>query len=249
MKKNPVIDFHTYLGKDAYSDYHQTAEELVRAMDQNAIDLAVIAPLQDYPGPDALSHEIVNQARSAYPDRFILFARLDPRYGNQSLEELARLVEDLGFRGLLFNPLSTQTPAHHPALLPLMEAAASYKIPVLVPAGNGYFGLPEQVAVLANKVPNLKIVLGHMGSAPHATRAIDLAGKTPNLYLETSLQQSTFRIPLAVNTCSAGKLIFGSASPYGHVYPEKEKILNAAIKPEERELIMGLNAKELLGFI
>src|SRR4030042_1745128 len=62
MVTNPVIDFHTYLGKDAFNDFHLEPEELLKDMDENGIDMAVIAPLQDFPGPDVHSHESVYQA-------------------------------------------------------------------------------------------------------------------------------------------------------------------------------------------
>ncbi len=247
MKPNPVIDFHAYLGIDAYSDFHQQAEELLETMNEHGIDMAVIAPIQDFPGPDAESLLRIHKAWCAHPDRFIPFARLDPRYGKAALQELTNAVENMGFKGLLFNPLSTQTPAHHPALLPFMQAAAGYNLPVLIPTGNGYFGLPEQAAVLAEKLPMLKIIIGHMGTAPHATRAINLAGLVENIYLESSLQQSTYRIPMAVSTCGAEKILFGSASPYGHPFPEKEKIIGAGLTQEEQDLILGLNAQKMLG--
>ena len=221
--------------------------ELLDAMDEHGIDMAVIAPFQDFPGPDPESLSLIYKAWRAHPDRFIPFARLDPRYRNLALEALTHAVENLGFKGLLFNPLSTQTPAHHPALLPFMRAAAAYNLPVMIPTGNGYFGLPEQAAVLAEKLPMLKIIIGHMGTAPHATRAIHLAQRVENLYLESSLQQSTYRIPLAVSTCGAAKILFGSASPYGHPLPEKEKITGAGLTQEEQDLILGLNAQKMLG--
>jgi len=247
MNTNPVIDFHAYLGKDAYNDFHQDERELLETMDEHGIDMAVIMPLQDYPGPDTESLLRIYKAWRAYPDRFIPFARLDPRYGDLALRQLSHAVENLGFMGLLFNPLSTQTPAHHPALMPLMMAAAGYNLPVMIPTGNGYFGLPEQVVVLAKKIPLLKIIIGHMGTAPHATRSIDLAGRYENIFLETSLQQSTYRIPMAVSTCGAGKILFGSASPYGHPFPEKEKIIGAGLLQAEQDMILGLNAQKMLG--
>jgi hypothetical protein len=77
-------------------------------------------------------------------------------------------------------------------------------------------GLPEQVALLAAKIPGLKIVMGHMGTAAHALRAIDLASRCENLYLETSLQQSPFRLSLAVREVEETRVLFGSAMPYSH---------------------------------
>jgi predicted TIM-barrel fold metal-dependent hydrolase len=108
-------------------------------------------------------------------------------------------------------------------------------------------GLPEQVALLAEKMPNLKIVLGHMGTAAHALRAIDLASRYKNLYLETSLQQSPFRLPLAVREVGETRVLFGSAMPYSHQRTELLKIHVAELSPKQKSLILGENAKRLLG--
>ncbi|MGD8500043.1 MAG: amidohydrolase family protein [Phycisphaerales bacterium] len=242
-----VVDFHAYLGQDAYEDHSQSADELITSMDACQIDQVVVAPLLDFPGPDPQVHQILQEAVQRFPDRLIPFARLDPRYGEQALKELAFAVDTLGFKGLLFNPVSTCSLPYHSQVLPLMQAAAERGIPVLIPTGNAYLGLPEQVALLAEKMPNLKIVLGHMGTAAHALRAIDLASRYKNLYLETSLQQSPFRLPLAVREVGETRVLFGSAVPYGHQRTELLKIHVAELSPKQKCLILGENAKRLLG--
>lgn len=242
-----LVDFHAYLGRDAYGDYSQTAEELLASMDACQIKLAVVAPLLDFPGPDPRVHQILREAVQCFPDRLIPFARLDPRYGKQAIRELAFTVDTLGFKGLLFDPVSTCSLPYHPQVLPLMQAASERGIPVLIPTGNAYLGLPEQVALLAEKMPNLKIVLGHMGTAAHALRAIDLASRCENLYLETSLQQSPFRLPLAVREVGETRILFGSAMPYSHQRTELLKIHVAELSPQQKCLILGENAKRLLG--
>lgn len=88
-----VVDFHAYLGRDAYGDHSQTADELIASMDVCQIKLAVVAPLLDFPGPDPQVHQILQEAVQRFPDRFIPFARLDPRYGEQALRGLAFAVD------------------------------------------------------------------------------------------------------------------------------------------------------------
>jgi len=216
-------------------------------MDACQIKLAVVAPLLDFPGPDPQVHQILQKAVRRFPNRLIPFARLDPRYGEQAIRELAFAVDTLGFKGLLFDPVSTRSLSYHPQVLPLMQAASERGIPVLIPTGNAYLGLPEQVALLAEKMPNLRIVLGHMGTAAHALRAIDLASRCENLYLETSLQQSPFRLPLAVREVGETRILFGSAMPYSHQRTELLKVHVAELSPQQKCLILGENAKRLLG--
>jgi len=242
-----VLDFHTYLGQDAHGDHSQTVDELIATMDACHINQAVVAPFLDFPGPDPQVHRALYESWHRFPERLIPFARLDPRYGRQALEELVFTVDNLGFKGLLFDPASTRSLPYHPKVLSLMQAAAEREIPVLIPTGNAYVGLPEQVAVLAARMPSLKIVLGHMGTAAHALRAIHLASRYDNLYLETSLQQSPFRLPLCFQVVDERRVLFGSAAPYSHPCAELVKIQVAEISPREKAMILGINARALLG--
>jgi hypothetical protein len=242
-----MIDFHTYLGRDAYGDHVQTADDLIASMDDCGIDRAVVAPLQDTPGPDPRAHQTLWEAVQRFPERLVPFARVDPRYGDRALEALSFAVDELGFCGVLFNPAMTCSLPYHPQVLPLMGHAAERDVPVLIPAGDAYRGLPEQIALLAEQLPSLTLIIGHMGTAAHALRAIALAARHANLYLETSLQQSPYRVPVAVNQAGAERVLFGSAAPYGHPYPEWLKVKVAGLPPDVEALVLGGNARRLLG--
>jgi len=247
MSEPPIVDFHCYLGSAPYGDHTQGADELVSVMDRCGIDVAVVAPFVDSPGPDPSAHRTLEEASRHFPQRLIPFARLDPRYSAEALAILETAIDGMGFRGLLFNPVSTNSLPYHQGVLPLMRAAAEWSIPVLIPAGNSYVGLPEQIAWLAAAVPDLMVIVGHMGTAAHAVRAISLAAEHPNLYLETSLQQSTRRLPLAVDNVGSDRILFGSAAPYGQPEVELLKVCKAGLDHESRANILGLNAARILG--
>ena len=247
MRCHVIVDFHAYVGSDPYGDYSQSVDQLIASMDDCGIDIAVVAPLVDFPGPDREVHHKLDQARQCFPDRLIPFARLDPRYGKEALQALDFAMDTLAFRGLLFNPVTTNSLPYHAGVLPLMHAVAERDIPVLVPTGNAYLGLPEQVAWLAASVPDLKVIMGHMGTAAHAIRAIALAAEHPNLYLETSLQQSPVRLSLAVEQVGPERVLFGSAAPYSQPAVELLKVHKAGLAPEVRSKVLGANASRLLG--
>lgn len=241
-----IIDFHAYLGRDPFGDYVQTADELIALMDAVGIETAVVTPLVDSPGPDPLAHQVLEESRQRFGHRLVPFARVDPRYETEALQTLERLADEWGFRGLFYSPASTNTPPYHPAVRPIMQAAADRDIPVLVPAGHVYTGLPEHIAWLAASLPELTVIIGHMGTAAHALRSISLAAKYPNLYLETSIQQSTRRVSLAVEEAGADSVLFGSASPYGHPAVELLKIRKAHLDANGLTKVLGTNAARIL---
>jgi len=242
-----IIDFHSYLGREPYGDHAQRADELVAAMDRCGIDVTVVAPFVDSPGPDASAHRTLEEACQQFPQRLIPFARLDPRYGAQALAMLEMAIDSMGFRGVLFSPVSTNSLPYHRGVLPMMRTAAERAIPVLIPSGNSYVGLPEQIAWLAAAVPDLSVIVGHMGTAAHAVRAIALAAEHPNLYLETSLQQGVRRLPLAVDRVGAERILFGSAAPYGQQDVELLKVRKAGLDHVSQAKVLGQNAARLLG--
>lgn len=239
-----VFDFHTYLGKSPYGDFFQSPATLIDWMDQNHIDTSVVCPFVDTPGPDKNAHRRLYQACLRHPGRFIPFARIDPRYGGKAVQALKTAREEWGMKGLLFNPLSTDTQPCHTGLLPLMEYAAENNLPVMIPAGQSYIALPEQIALLASKIPTLKVIMGHMGSAAHAVRAISLMATTPNLYLETSIQQSPYRIALLSPYILEGRVLFGSAAPYSHPEVELLKIKTAGLPADLLEMVLNGNARK-----
>jgi len=242
----PFIDFHSYIGQDPFGDYRRDVDDLIQEMDENGITKSVVSTFVDCPGPGKKGLQYLEKAACRYPERLKPFARLDFRYDCVTPSYLEDLIQDKKFGGLLFNPASTRTLPYRDELVPIMRKAEELSLPVLIPAGNPYFSLPEQIAELAQRCPDLKVIIGNMGTALHATRAIELGTKYQNIFLETSVQQSPERVKIAVNKLGKRRIIFGSSSPYGTLAFEFSKIDRADLDPESREFIFWKNATRLL---
>jgi len=80
-----MIDFHAHLGNLARERYPAipplSAQQLVDRMNREGIDVAVLLPLESPEGSwGYLLTEQVVEARNLYPERFIAFLCVDPRY-------------------------------------------------------------------------------------------------------------------------------------------------------------------------
>jgi predicted TIM-barrel fold metal-dependent hydrolase len=245
MPKVKAIDFLTFLGISPYGDYYQSAEQLIDLMDINKISQSVIVPFVDTPGSDDDAHQRLIKACNQFPGRFLPFARIDPRYGKRAIKILYK-ISHLNFMGILFNPVSTDSLPYISGVVSFMEKVALNNLPVIIPSGQAYVGLPEQIALLAEKVPSLKIIIGHMGTSAHAIRAIELLDDHPNLYLETSIQQSPDRITLLSKYIQEGRVVFGSASPYSHPEVELLKIEASRLTDVDKSRLLFHNASVLL---
>lgn len=240
-----LFDAHTYLGSDPYGDRSATAAALVATMQQHGIGGAAVAPFCESPGPQPGAHEQLAAAVAAHPGRLVGLARVDPRYGERAHDELAYAVTTLGMRGLLFDPAAVRTAPYHPGALRLMDAAIALGLPVIVLCGEGYLGMPEGALRLAELRPQLRLVVGLMGTCVHGTRLIAMARRLPNVWLETSIQQSPQRVRAAVDALGPERVLFGSAYPWSHPRPELQKLAEAALSDAEGRLVLGANARRL----
>ena len=122
-------------------------------------------------------------------------------------------------------------------------------MPLLWHTGIEHASWPKYAADVAPKYPDANFVLGHSGNCPPARRqALDVAKDHPNVYLETC---STFRTPGAIEELveegGADRVIFGSDIPLMDPRTQLGKIITADISDEDKRLVIGGNAKRLLG--
>jgi uncharacterized protein len=98
-----MIDFHVHLGRMFREEYPErvplSAAQLVDHMDRVGIDISVLLPLESPEGSwGYLLTEDVIAARDAYPERFIAFCCVDPRYPNAA-QLIETFVTRYGCRG------------------------------------------------------------------------------------------------------------------------------------------------------
>jgi len=99
------------------------------------------------------------------------------------------------------------------------------------------------------KHPNLKLIIAHLfGIEVFVSKNF----KDDNLYFDTSTLQlvSDYRLKKAIDFVGAGKILLGTDTPYGaknNIVKNIERIKRLEISEEEKNMILGLNIKGLLG--
>ena len=138
-------------------------------------------------------NEDLAKLTSAYPDRFIPFAGVDPSMGRVAVDEFAHAVEYLGCRGLKLVPPVQHFDISDPKHDSLWEAALDLDVPVWThvahqvshPDSDARLGHPMLVEAVALRYPDLKIILGHCGF-PWPWEAWSLVVRHTNVYLDIS---------------------------------------------------------------
>ena len=205
--------------------------------------------------------EIVEVAR-ANPDVLIPFGSVDP-HRPDAVDEVRRLVEDLGVRGFKFHPNIQAFFPNDEAFYPIYEAIQAAGVPALfhtghsgigtgLPGGGGIrlkYSNPMHVDDVAVDFPELPIVLAHP-SFPWQDEAISVALHKQQVYIDLSGWSPKYFPPQLVryaNTQLRDRVLFGSDFPM--ITPDRwlADFEQADFRDEVRPLILKQNAARLLG--
>jgi hypothetical protein len=166
-----IVDFHTHVGDlrtpDDRAHAPVTFESLLRRLDEEGIDRAVVLPLGASPessrGPWLFVEQpdVVSQIRagSPYRDRLVMFGNLDPRMGcagnldaetirNPPRPDFSWVLErfkELGCRGI--GEMTANVPFDDPRLIRLCEQCGEAGLPVLFHVtgpGPGVYGVWDE---------------------------------------------------------------------------------------------------------
>lgn len=191
-----LIDDHVHVTKSRTTrrkdgDTYCTPEQLIEKMDALGIDRAVILPrVSPECGVRVVTVEDVLEICAVYPQRFIPYCNLDPRWDTNSPEaDLTRYLsfyKDAGCKGV--GEVVPNLPFDDPLMENLFAHCQACEMPVMfhiAPAVGGYYGIMDDLGLprlerALNKFPDL-IFIGH--SQPFwAEMSADLAPEQRNTY-------------------------------------------------------------------
>lgn len=144
-----MIDIHTHIGKIFYGKKILTVSKLLKFMDENEIEKAVVLPLEN---PEethfySTTSEILKSCKK-YPERLIPFCNIDPRRGRNPEEEnffrelIGEYIEK-GCRG--FGEILANLKTNDPRLKIIYHCCAEFKIPVLLHFQCSSIGVYDEI--------------------------------------------------------------------------------------------------------
>ena len=250
-----ILDVHAHLGESLSIGKAGTEEDLMRSMDKNGIEKAILSPIPGYSEPYGIKNTIIQNDRIAeavakYPDRFPRgLAVLEPRQGDECLGELERSLNELKLRGLMFHNVFHGVSIDHPFMFTIMEEAKKFDPIVLM--HTMYFSHlepPFRLARLAESFPTITFINGHPAQdTTQCPASIEISKKNKNILLDTCLLLDVMQpIEWMVREVGVEGIVFGSDSPY---YPNMSIDLTiverAEISEEDRRKILWDNAAKL----
>jgi uncharacterized protein len=275
-----AIDFHVHLPTPDWLDgsmagYVEAAEAYFRStvprqslgeladkyreLDVQAVLLAWDA--ETATGRPRVPNETVATACRDYPDAFTGLGSVDPRKGQEAVDEVGRIAE-LGLRGVKFHPSLQAFAPDDERYWPVFEACERQGMLALFHTGTSGIGArqpggqgiridlahPLKLDPVAAAFPRLTVVAAHFGWPWHMD-LIAMALHKTNVYIDIS-GWSPRRIPQEVIRELRGRLsdqfLWGSDFPF--IEPERclSELAELSLPDEVTEKLLRDNAARIL---
>jgi uncharacterized protein len=272
-----IVDIHTHAfpdelaprameslieGGDIPAFLDGTKGDLLRSMAESGVDKSVVCPVST----KATQVRKSNDWTAALDDpRLVPFGTLFPEMEDAAGE--VRRAVSMGIKGFKLHPEYQDFTPTEERVRTMLEAVAEAGVPLLFHAGEdaGYptvHAPPRVYAELNDRLPELTMILAHMGSF----RMWDdvrrwIVGRP--IYLDTSYvhietpyvwdgqvappDMTKEQFTTLVRAHGADRVLFGSDSPWAEQTEQLDGVRNSGLNEIEVRAILGGNAARLLG--
>ncbi len=239
------LDIHTHTGQNDPDGIRGTAAELLTALDDAGVHRGLVFSSHEPNGYPAANDRVRAEAARA-AGRLDWLGRVDPNAAG-ALEEARRCLA-LGARGIKLHPRSDGFGLPHPVVDAVAAEVAARGLVLLFHSGRGIPNLGEDCVLLAERHPELRIVLAHAGISDLGLLA-PAAARLPNLLFDMAWWQVADLLAL-VTTIPPGQILFASDAPYGapllHAFFLRRATAAAGWSDEQRAVAAGEQGRRVL---
>lgn len=259
LMKYRKIDAHAHIGFN-----EGDTEKLLDFADRLGMDkMCISRPVTNFSGnepegPEQVikNNNLIIEALKKYPDRFIGYLTLNPRYQKESLEEFNRCVDQglTGYKGY------TQVKINDPLYFPLIEKFIDHKMIIFMHAFTqlgmaGYrmkydigrdehCSVPEDFVDISKRYPEGIFQFAHIGGGGDWEYQCKALKDSTNVYVDTSGSNNEENIiDFAIKYLGEDRLLFGTDSSF---YQGVGKILSANLTDIQKKKIFSDNYVNLL---
>ncbi len=264
-----IIDTHVHIGK--ILNFNMKKEDVLYSMEKYGIEYSIVSDCRatefdhhQHRLPFFLQtpqikclQDTVDFAR-AHPDKIGAALWMKP-FSETPDDNVYKLIEENRslIKALKFHPFHSKIPFDGEKTEAYMELAKVFRLPVVTHTGGSDNASCRRVYEMAKRHRDIDFVMVHMGLGTDNSEAIELIGKLPNLYGDTTWVSMENTIKF-INKNGDDKIVFGSDSPidgkdtYLHnktgdrsIYQAYFNELRDLIPPESYEKLMWKNAVRL----
>jgi len=239
------LPFADELSPDKKEYEYGGCERLLGDMEENNVTKSLIFPTASVGRLYEKSNDEIAACVEKHPDKFIGFARVNPKLGVIAVKEVVRCATRLGLKGLKLHPLIEQFRPDHESHKPLYETLVKHDMVATfhsLPLSRGPpYSSAFYIERVAQNFPKLKVILAHLNED-----TLIVMDRNPNIYADTAITPHVKTIRHAVELGFEDRVCFGSDWPYGSG-PEFEiwKVEKAAPEENVREKIFYKNLESI----
>lgn len=229
-----IIDAHAHIGYiGGWADVGITDKGLIEQMDKFQIEKSVLCNEDN---------DITLSMMKDYPGRIIGAVYVNPL--NPATVDSMEHYFGCGFQAVKLNPLRHAYCADAQILDPVLDKAEKAGVPVCIHSGHPPYSLPWQIGLLAERHPNVKVMMIHMGHGHgvYIDAALKMARRFPNIWLEMSGMPMPSKIREAYETVGSDRIMFGTDTPFHDPSVELQKVLVSGVGEEGIQKILYDNA-------
>ncbi len=247
-----IVDAHCHMGP--WHNFHipdDTAASMVASMDRVGFRCCFPAAHASI-GPDyRYGNDMILQAMADFPGRFYGYCTVNPNYPEKEMvAELERCCVQGPMRAVKFHPDCHLYPVDGDGYRAAWEFANEHGFLLLSHTGLGSrFNGTDMFDPLAEKYPNVTILLGHSGFGYEGfARSAELAKKHPNVYMDLTGSTCLYwQLERSVAAVGSEKIVFGTDLPFIDLRPGLGRVAFSRITEQEKRNILGLNMARIAG--
>lgn len=238
-----------------------TADDLIASMDRDGVDTSVVLNI-GWTTPELCieTNDYILESVARYPKRLIGFGAIQPRSQDAAITEIERCAAG-GLKGVgeLRSDVQAFDITDKALMTPVVEALVEHKQILLThasePVGHQYPGkgtiTPDILYRFITGFPQLTVVCAHWGGGlPFFALMPEVKKALRNVYFDTAASPFLYSpgiYPQVVSLLGADKILFGSDYPLMPPNRLITEIKSLAFHGETENLILGGNARRLLG--
>ncbi len=239
-----IVDMHAHLMRGPFPWQENSADHLVRSMDQSGVKTSVVSSLQCGGFRMEACNELMYEATQKYPGRLLGYVYIWPGDPEAVRTEVERRLEQ-GFVGIKMLVLMGYDYTY-PGYAPAFEIANERRLPVLLHTYGGQRGLADQIPTISSRYKDANLVLAHAG-AQQVEEHIQIANECENTYLELCGSNATYgAIETLVENVPLERIVWGADDLPLNMSHQLGKILGADIPEEAKKQILSTNARRIL---
>ncbi len=245
-----IVDAHVHVGSwadPAFFDRKATFEETLNELGRSGVEGAYLFPTDRKENRNLLER-IRRHERDRSSFRCWFFPWVDPG----DFSTMAFLEEErAGIHGLKIHPSYDRLPVTDPAFDPFFEFASLRGLPVVIHCGRWQEVAGFRFALdRAAESPEIPVVLSHLGGdlpvlQVEAFRQV-VDRKLDNVLFGTESVREYWNLERGVRELGACRFLFGSDYSLGHPSLYRTVLDLCRITEEERRMILGGNALNLM---